>query len=160
MLLGSPAVFPNYKVPQLISAAGMRLAAAADSLSLEADLALPKDAGRLSLDRLLSHIARVHLQTTSTGARVSNDGLYSYFRYLKERYRPDGIVCHILKGQIEFDFELPRIEKAAEKAGIPVFRLETDYQYQDMEQLRIRMEAFGEMLAQRNLSGRSSKKTA
>lgn len=160
MLLGSPAVFPNYKVPQLISAAGMRLAAAADSLSLEADLALPENAGRLSLDRLLSHIARVHLQTTSTGARVSNDGLYSYFRYLKERYRPDGIVCHILKGQIEFDFELPRIEKAAEKAGIPVFRLETDYQYQDMEQLRIRMEAFGEMLAQRNLSGRSNKKTA
>ena len=160
MLLGSPAVFPNYKVPQLISAAGMRLAAAADSLSLEADLSLPENAGRLSRDRLLSHIARVHLQTTSTGARVSNDGLYSYFRYLKERYRPDGIVCHILKGQIEFDFELPRIEKAAEKAGIPVFRLETDYQYQDMEQLRIRMEAFGEMLAQRNLSGRSNKKTA
>ena len=33
--------------------------------------------------------------------------------------------------------------------GIPVFRLETDYQYQDVEQLRIRMEAFSEMLVQR-----------
>ena len=32
--------------------------------------------------------------------------------------------------------------------GIPVFRVETDYQYQDVEQLRIRMEAFSEMLLQ------------
>ena len=35
-----------------------------------------------------------------------------------------------------------------EKLHIPVFRLETDYQYQDVEQLRIRMEAFTEMLEQ------------
>jgi hypothetical protein len=34
---------------------------------------------------------------------------------------------------------------------IPVFRLETDYQYQDVEQLRIRLEAFAEMLGQRML---------
>ena len=32
--------------------------------------------------------------------------------------------------------------------GIPMFRLETDYQYQDIEQLRIRLEAFSEMLTQ------------
>ena len=31
---------------------------------------------------------------------------------------------------------------------IPVFRLETDFQQQDIEQLRIRMEAFREMLSQ------------
>jgi benzoyl-CoA reductase/2-hydroxyglutaryl-CoA dehydratase subunit BcrC/BadD/HgdB len=34
-----------------------------------------------------------------------------------------------------------------------VFRLETDYQQQDVEQLRIRMEAFAEMLRQQNLEG-------
>ena len=160
MLLGSPVVFPNYKVPQLIATAGMDVAAVADSLSLESDLTLTKDGGRISADRLLDRIAKLHLRTTSTGARVSNEGLYSYFMYLKKRYRPDGIVCHILKGQIEYDFELPRIERAAEKAGVPVFRLETDYQYQDMEQLRIRMEAFGEMLTQRRLTARRAKKTA
>ena len=160
LLLGSPAVFPNYKVPQLISSSGMRITTVADSLSLEADLTIPKDIWRLPSDRLLEHIAQLHLWTTSSGASVSNEGLYSYFNYLNKRYRPDGIVCHILKGQIEYDFELPRIEKAAEKAGIPVFRLETDYQYQDMEQLRIRMEAFGEMLTQRRLTARGNRMTA
>ena len=34
--------------------------------------------------------------------------------HLVKEHNPDGIVCHILKGQIEYDFELPRIEKAAE----------------------------------------------
>ena len=54
----------------------------------------------------------------------------------------------MLKGQIEYDFELERFETLLSKYSIPVFRLETDYQYQDVEQLRIRMEAFSEMLVQ------------
>ena len=62
----------------------------------------------------------------------------------------DGIVYHVLKGQIEYDFELPEVERMAAEYGVPVFRLETDYQQQDVEQLRIRMEAFAEMLRQRS----------
>ncbi len=34
-----------------------------------------------------------------------------------------------------------------------MFRLETDYNYQDIEQLRIRLEAFSEVLAQRKYAG-------
>ena len=113
-----------------------------------------------SADSLLKKIARVHLNMISSGARINNTGLYSYVQNLIRQLRPDGIVCHILKGQIEYDFELPYIEKAAESMDIPVFRLETDYQYQDMEQLRIRMEAFGEMLTQRRLVARRYKHTA
>jgi len=59
----------------------------------------------------------------------------------------EGVVYHVLKGQIEYDFELENYEKQFSAYGVPVFRLETDYQYQDVEQLRIRLEAFSEMLA-------------
>jgi benzoyl-CoA reductase/2-hydroxyglutaryl-CoA dehydratase subunit BcrC/BadD/HgdB len=61
----------------------------------------------------------------------------------------EGVVFHILKGQIEYDFMLARLEPLLERHDLPVFRLETDYQAQDVEQLRIRLEAFGEMLEQR-----------
>ena len=61
----------------------------------------------------------------------------------------DGVVWHVLKGQIEYDFELERMEELFEKHDIPVFRLETDYNKQDIEQLRIRMEAFAEVLEQK-----------
>ena len=160
LILGSPVVFPNFKVPQLIASAGMRIASVADSLSLEAALSVTRCSRMISADRILDKIAQDHLQATSSGARVNNEGLYSYFLHLVDQLRPDGIVCHILKGQIEYDFELPYIEKAAEALDIPVFRLETDYQYQDMEQLRIRMEAFGEMLNQRNIVKRKVKRSA
>ncbi len=52
----------------------------------------------------------------------------------------------MLKGQVEVDFEMPYYEALFEKRSIPFIRLETDYQYQDVEQLRIRLEAFAEML--------------
>ena len=114
----------------------------------------------MTADSLLQQIAQTHLKTIASGARVSNEGLYAYFMHLVRQLHPDGIVCHILKGQIEYDFELPRIEKAAEELDIPVFRLETDYQYQDLEQLRIRMEAFGEMLTQRKIVSNKRRRTA
>ena len=160
MILGSPVVFPNYKVPQLITSAGMNITAVADSLSLGASVAVPKMKAFTSAGSLLQQIAQTHLKTISSGARVSNEGLYAYFMHLVRQLRPDGIVCHILKGQIEYDFELPRIEKAAEELDIPVFRLETDYQYQDLEQLRIRMEAFGEMLTQRKIVRNKKRRSA
>ena len=160
MILGSPVVFPNFKVPQLIASAGMDITAVADSLSLAASVATPKNGAFVSADALLQQIAQTHLKMISSGARVSNEGLYSYFTQLVRQLNPDGIVCHILKGQIEYDFELPRIEKAAEELDIPVFRLETDYQYQDMEQLRIRMEAFGEMLTQWKIVRNKKRRTA
>jgi len=160
LVLGSPLVFPNYKVPQLIASAGMNIAAVADSLSLEAALTVSRPHRFNSADSLLRKIAQIHLSMISSGARIYNTGMYSYVMNLIEKLKPDGIVCHILKGQIEYDFELPQIEKAAEKKNIPVFRLETDYQYQDMEQLRIRMEAFGEMLTQRRLVAQRYRHTA
>jgi benzoyl-CoA reductase/2-hydroxyglutaryl-CoA dehydratase subunit BcrC/BadD/HgdB len=74
-----------------------------------------------------------------------------YVEYLVSSMEVDGVVFHILKGQIEYDFALSRLEPLFDREGIPVFRLETDYQYQDVEQLRIRLEAFAEMLGQRML---------
>ena len=66
-----------------------------------------------------------------------------------EETQPDGIIWHVLKGQIEYDFELARNENYFEQQDLPVIRLETDYQDQDVEQLRIRIEAFSELLTQK-----------
>ena len=59
------------------------------------------------------------------------------------------MVYQVLKGQIEPDFELERFEKLFESYDLPVFRLETDYNGQDVEQLRIRLDAFMELITQR-----------
>lgn len=72
----------------------------------------------------------------------------------------DGVIYHVLKGQIEYDFELNRLENIFSELEIPFIRLETDYSPQDVEQLRIRVEAFAEILFQnqrRYLHGREKK---
>ena len=150
LLAGSPVVFPNEKLPVLLEASGLYLAARADAVALQADM--PCVAGR-TVDSILRQMSKSRLPHEASGAWISNDGLLSAVHNLLEKLPIDGIVYHVLKGQVEYDFELPNIERIAAEYGMPVIRLETDYQQQDVEQLRIRLEAFSEMLRQRSLEG-------
>ena len=149
MLLGSPVLFPNYKVPFLVSDSGLEIREAVDYLSMKSFVTYPVRALWGSRDRLIRNIASTWLEYDSGPAFVKNDALFEYVSWFVQNVRTEGVIYHVLKGQIEYDFELERFETMLSRYGIPVFRLETDYQYQDVEQLRIRMEAFSEMLTQR-----------
>ena len=108
----------------------------------------------MDLEKQIHRIAADYYRVSTSGAYTRNSSLEKQVREIIRRGNIEGVVFHILKGQIEHDFELLRYERLFEKEGIPVFRLETDYQYQDIEQLRIRMEAFSEMLGHYHLTGR------
>lgn len=143
LLLGSPVYFPNYKVPFLIEEVGLELFLQADytSLSMQDCIGLESMQEEFAAD--------VFYKNDTSFAYVKNDSLYERIAKLLTEKEIDGVVYHVLKGQIEYDFELGRFEELFEKLDIPVFRLETDYNYQDIEQLRIRLEAFSEILNQR-----------
>jgi benzoyl-CoA reductase/2-hydroxyglutaryl-CoA dehydratase subunit BcrC/BadD/HgdB len=144
LLMGSPVYFPNYKIPFLIEDIGMRIGANLDSTTQK--IYTVANTRHLKKDPF-GAIIQVHYQCDCSPAYLKNEMLYnSAIWHLKKR-RIEGVVFHVLKGQIEYDFELERLEPLFSEHGIPVFRLETDYQYQDVEQLRIRMEAFMEMLS-------------
>ncbi len=143
LLLGSPVYFPNYKVPFLIEGVGLELFLQADytSLSMQDCIGLESMQKEFAAD--------VFYRNDTSSAYVKNDALYERIAKLLTEKEIDGVVYHVLKGQIEYDFELGRFEELFERLDIPVFRLETDYNYQDIEQLRIRLEAFSEILNQR-----------
>lgn len=143
LLLGSPIYFPNYKVPFLIEEAGLEICMQADYTTLSIY------SGRLEKQGRKENAASAFYLHDTSSAYVKNNSLYEQVVRMVEEKQIDGIVYHVLKGQIEYDFELGRFEDLFEKMGIPVFRLETDYNYQDVEQLRIRLEAFSEVLIQR-----------
>lgn len=146
LLMGSPVYFPNYKVPFLIEAAGMHISAHIDCATLELPgTAFVKGAGRIPAARLASQF----YQNDCSGAYAQNDSLVNKVSRLIEKSPVDGVVYQVLKGQIEPDFELERFEKLFEAYDLPVFRLETDYSGQDVEQLSIRLDAFMELLTQR-----------
>ena len=145
---GSPVIFPNEKLPNLLEASGLYLADRVDSVALQFDI--PCAVRGHSVNRILGRMAELRMGMETSGAWITNNGLLSAVQERLDRLPVSGIVWHVLKGQIEYDFELPKIEAMASEYDVPVIRLETDYQQQDVEQLRIRLEAFGEMLRQRN----------
>ena len=162
LVIGSPILFPNYKLPQLLLASGLEICGWIDCSTGS----LSSDDGECK--KGLEALAHYYFEHDSSSAFVQNEVLMELIRSSIKRYRPDGIIWHILKGQIEYDFELNHFEREAASVHgevetvdsacpfcnqneqmLPVIRLETDYQYQDIEQLRIRAEAFAELLAQK-----------
>ncbi len=97
----------------------------------------------------MSKLAERFYQSDCSGSYAKNGALQAAALEILNSRNIDGVVYCVLKGQIEYDFELERMESLFGQKNIPVFRLETDYNQQDVEQLRIRMEAFSEMLHQR-----------
>lgn len=153
LLAGSPVLFPNEKLPLLFESAGLRLTALADPVSIRMNLPGPRPGRFRRVNTLVRELAAAAPTLDVSGSQTVNRGLHTAVRELLELRQIDGIVYHVLKGQIEFDFELSAIEAIAGEFGLPVFRLETDYQPQDVEQLRIRVEAFAEMLRQNRMEG-------
>jgi benzoyl-CoA reductase/2-hydroxyglutaryl-CoA dehydratase subunit BcrC/BadD/HgdB len=68
-------------------------------------------------------------------------------------FRIEGVLYHVLKGCVIYDFELLRVEALMAELGVPVLRIETDYNPEDIEQLRTRVEAFVEMIREKKRKG-------
>lgn len=146
LLMGSPIYFPNYKIPFLLQDVGLHIAAHTDyTMQRTASALTVEETANITLSNLVSRF----YQEDCSGSYAKNETLQTVAAELLDSRRIDGVVYCVLKGQIEYDFELERLESLCGQRNIPVFRLETDYNQQDVEQLRIRMEAFSEMLRQR-----------
>ncbi len=150
LLMGSPVYFPNYKLPFLLEEAGLHV-------SLQIDSSIQKLLSGKKRSRKTGDILEPTMsfyQTDGSDAYPKNETLFSHVTETVISKPLDGVVYQVLKGQIGHDFELERYEEFFAARNIPVFRLETDYNYQDVEQLRIRLEAFREMLEQRDYKDR------
>ena len=75
----------------------------------------------------------------------SSTRIYRLKQMIKDN-QVEGVVYHVLRGCLVYDFEYQLIEEELGRMGIPVIRVETDYNEEDIEQLRIRIEAFIELI--------------
>ena len=147
LLTGSPIYFPNYKIPFLIEDAGLSIRSFMDLSTIRQEELMSAKSLRTTAQAVHA-LAASSLAHDASAAYTCNDALRAAIYREIRSGQIDGIIFHILKGQIEYDFEMTRMEEMFEYYDIPVFRLETDYQDHDIEQLRIRLEAFREMLSQ------------
>ncbi len=145
LLTGAPVAFPNWKIPNLIESSGGALVCdelCTSNRYLNDMVAI--DERRLA-DMIHAIADRYLLPCSCPVFSDMSDRKNKLFTMIDD-YNIEGVVYHVLKGCHPYDVELRTIEKEFAQRGISQLKIETDYNPEDTEQLRTRIEAFLETL--------------
>ena len=145
LLTGSPIVFPNMKIPLRIEEMG-GIVAGDETCMGERGLYDPPVITDDSFDGMMRALANRSLRPCPCPTFADNTQRIYRLKQLIKDNDIQGVIYHVLRGCLVYDFEYKRIEEELGQLGIPVIRLESDYNEEDVEQLRIRIEAFIELI--------------
>lgn len=145
LITGSPVIFPSFKIPLLIEEMGGYVAADETCMG-ERGLSDPVVAVDQSFDGLMRSLAIRATRPCPCPTFTDNRQRLFRLKQMIRDYRIEGVIYHVLRGCLVYDFEYRQIEEELGALGIPVIRLESDYNEEDVEQLRIRIEAFIELI--------------
>lgn len=138
-LLGSKIYAPNSKIPTMLDELKF------DVVFNKTGVPLPNDYSGIAkiekLGELIKNFHNLHYFKTFSAYEINS----SVKNIIPQNTR--GIIYHLIKGQVTYAFEAARIHDYAIKNGIPFIAVETDYTSGDAEQIKIRLEAFKEMLS-------------
>ena len=145
LISGSPVIFPNMKIPLLIEEMG-GIFAADETCMGERGLSDPAVVVDGSFDGMLRALANQVIRPCSCPTFVKNEERIYRIRQMINDYQIEGVIYHVLRGCLIYDYEYQVLEEEMGRVGIPIIRLESDYNEEDVEQLRIRIEAFIELI--------------
>ena len=77
----------------------------------------------------------------------NNERIENIHNLIKE-YNVQGIVHNVLQYCHTYNLEAKAIDNSLQEMGIPTIKIETDYSQEDIGQIRTRIEAFAEVLAE------------
>lgn len=149
LLTGSPVVFPNIKIPLLIEEMGGALVADETCMG-ERFMYDPLAVSDQSFDGHLRAMATRSIRPCTCPTFLDSSTRIYRLKQMIKNSKAEGVVYHVLRGCLVYDFEYQLIEEEMGKLGIPIIRVETDYNEEDIEQLRIRIEAFVELIKLRD----------
>ncbi|MDM7996380.1 MAG: double-cubane-cluster-containing anaerobic reductase [Acidobacteriota bacterium] len=142
---GTPMPIPFWTIPALIEQTGAVVVAeescTGTRLLAGGQCAIP-DGG---LEAQLAALADRQLQT-NCACFTPNDARIEDILRLAKEYQADGVIHFSLSFCQPYNLEGVRVQKALQKAGVPVLLLEGDYSDEQAGQLKTRIEAFIETL--------------
>ncbi|MFH0991572.1 MAG: double-cubane-cluster-containing anaerobic reductase [bacterium] len=144
LLAGTPSPMGNAKVHYAIESSGMRIVADESCTGMRYFRNIVDDTHD-NLDDMLDAVADRYFNIdcycfSPNKERVDN------IQTLVEEYSVDGVVQNILSFCQGYNVEAKVIETALVQRKIPSIKIVTDYSYEDVEQLRVRLESFREMM--------------
>lgn len=145
LLTGSPIVFPNVKIPLLIEEMG-GIVAGDETCMGERGMWDPAVIVDDCFDGMMRALANRALRPCPCPTFADNTQRIYRLKQLIKDNQIQGVIYHVLRGCLVYDYEYKKIEEELGALDIPVIRLESDYNEEDVEQLRIRIEAFIELI--------------
>lgn len=155
LVTGSPIAFPNMKIPLLIEEMGGMLVADETCMG-ERSLYDPLVVNDRSIDGMMRAIANRYTRPCTCPTFVDNRQRIFRIRQMIKDHQVQGVIYHVLRGCLVYDYEYQMLEEELEKIHVPVIRVESDYNEEDVEQIRIRIEAFIELIKLRDFALKKS----
>jgi len=144
LVTGTPMAVPNWKVHDIIEKAGAVVVSEELCTGRRYYSKLVAE-DRTTVDGMLDAVAEKYLDI-NCACFTPNPGRAEDIIRLAKEYKADGIVDYTLQSCRPYQIESSLVERAAQQAGFPVLRIDTDYSMEDIGQLSTRVEAFLEML--------------
>jgi len=144
MLAGTPMPLPHWKLHHIIESSGGVVVCEESCTGTRYFETLVCEEGS-TVDEQLANIAHKGLKINCSCFTPNNERIEDIIRLARE-YKVDGVVYNILQFCQPYGIEYYRVEKALQKEGIPVIKIETDFSEEDTGQLKTRLEAFMEMV--------------
>jgi len=144
-LAGSPIFFPNFKLLHLLEDVGL-LVVGDDLCSSERIFPLNVAVGDPSREGLLRALAESYHQGCLCPTFGDNERRINNIWEARQGAGFGGVVFHVLKGCHPYDLESLSIEEPLKNEGLRFLRVETDYSFEDSQNMLTRLEAFGRTL--------------
>lgn len=145
VVTGTPMAIPNWKVPYIIETSGAVIVAEELCTGSRYYEALTAEDGA-TLGDLMLNVALRHLEPDCACFTPNNRRLEK-LQAMAHEYRAAGVVSYVLAFCDPYAVETYQVEKSLKRANVPLLKIETDYGQQDAGQLRTRIQAFLELLA-------------
>ncbi|OFW60300.1 MAG: 3-hydroxyacyl-ACP dehydratase [Actinobacteria bacterium RBG_16_64_13] len=144
LVTGTPMSIPNWKTYDLIEKAGA-VVVAEEMCTGSRYYSTLVDEAPTDLPGMIDALRDKYLDI-NCACFTPNPGRMDDVIRLAEEYKVDGIVQYNLQFCTPYQIEATAVERAAQAAGIPTLRIDTDYSMGDVGQLSTRVEAFLEMI--------------
>jgi benzoyl-CoA reductase/2-hydroxyglutaryl-CoA dehydratase subunit BcrC/BadD/HgdB len=144
VVTGSPMSIPNWKLHDVIEKAGGVVVAEELCTGSRYYAKLVDEDGK-DVAAMLDDIAAKYMDI-NCACFTPNRGRIEDILALAAEYKAGGIINYSLQFCAPYQIEATSVARAAQEAGIPMLRIDTDYSMEDVGQLSTRVEAFLEMI--------------
>ena len=149
VISGCPMAVPNWKLPTIVESAGAVIVGEESCIGERGTQHLVATEGAATggdaVEQLIEALVDRYF-TIDCAVFTPNPTRSEHALEIARAAKADGVIHYALQFCAPYQMEAPHLERAVERGGLPVLRLDTDYSTEDVEQLRTRVEAFVEQL--------------